>query len=187
MDFASFGRGWARRLAGTEPPALTTRVPGGNLDGWRGLSSKPMLVVEPLRNTDVDPVARLAIASLRERYAPEWLEEHARLGSGTFLVARDVPTNQVVGFAVAQADEAEGHLLALAVDAQRRGQGIGRALLADVREHMRRQGAMRLTLDVRWDDPSARTFYARQGFAPAGIKEGVYSDGADALEMAKPL
>lgn len=146
-----------------------------------------MLVVEPVRNSDVDPVARLAVQTLQERYAPEWLAEHANLDNGTFLVARDIPTNQVVGFALAQTGEAEGHLLALAVDSQRRGQGIGRALLADVREHMRRQGAMRLKLDVRWDDPSARRFYARQGFAPAGIKEGVYSDGSDALEMAKPL
>lgn len=146
-----------------------------------------MLVVEPVRNADLDPVARLAIATLKERYAPEWLAEHAHLDNGTFLVARDIPTNQVVGFALAEAAEAEAHLLALAVDSQRRGQGIGRALLADVREQMRRQGAMRLRLDVRWDDPAARRFYARQGFSPQGIKEGVYADGADALEMAKPL
>lgn len=147
----------------------------------------PMLVVEPVRNTDVDPVARLAIATLKERYSEDWLAEHAARGKGTFLVARDVPTNQVVGFALAQSDDTEGHLLALAVDAQRRGQGIGRALLSDVREELRRQGAMRLRLDVRWDDPAARRFYARQGFAPAGIREGVYADGADALQMDKPL
>ena len=147
-----------------------------------------MLIVEPVRNADVDPVARLALDTLKERYAPEWLARHAAVaGQGTFLVARDVPTNQVVGFALAEANDAEGHLLALAVDARRRGQGIGRALLADVREQLRRQGAMRLRLDVRWDDPAARRFYARQGFAPAGIKPGVYADGMDALEMDKPL
>ena len=97
-----------------------------------------MLVVEPVRNTDVDPVARLAIDSLQERYAPEWLAEHANVKNGTFLVARDVPTNTVVGFALAEKGEAEGHLLALAVDRDRRGQGIGRALLADVRERFLR-------------------------------------------------
>ena len=146
-----------------------------------------MLVVEPVRNADVDPVARLALDSLQERYAAEWLANHANVAKGTFLVARDVPTNQIVGFALAEKNEGQGHLLALAVDAQRRGQGIGRALLADVRERMRSQGAQALRLDVRWDDPAARRFYARAGFEPAGIKEGVYSDGADALEMVKPL
>lgn len=146
-----------------------------------------MLVVEPVRNADVDPVARLAISSLRERYAPEWLATHANLANSTFLVARDVPTNQVVGFALAETDHVEGHLLALAVDGNRRGQGIGRALLSDVRQRLSEQGAMSLRLDVRWDDPGARRFYARAGFAPQGIKEGVYADGADALEMARPL
>lgn len=146
-----------------------------------------MLVVEPVRNADVDPVARLALRSLQERYATDWLAEHANVSKGTFLVARDIPTNQVVGFALAEKNEGEGHLLALAVDAQRRGQGIGRALLADVRERMRRQGALALKLDVRWDDPAARSFYAKAGFEPKGIKEGVYSDGTDALEMVKPL
>jgi ribosomal-protein-alanine N-acetyltransferase len=146
-----------------------------------------MLVVEPVRNADVDPVARLALDSLQERYAPGWLAEHANVAQGTFLVARDVPTNQIVGFALAESNEGEGHLLALAVDEQRRGQGIGRALLADVRERMRLQGAHALRLDVRWDDPAARRFYARAGFQPEGLRSGVYSDGSDALEMMKPL
>lgn len=146
-----------------------------------------MLVVEPVRNADVDPVARLALDTLKERYSPEWLAQNVQLDNGTFLVARDIPTNQVVGFALAQTGEAEGHLLALAVDKQRRGQGIGQALLSDVRERVRNQGALRLRLDVRWDDDYARRFYARHGFAPTGIKSGVYADGADALEMDKPL
>lgn len=147
-----------------------------------------MLVVEPVRNNDLDPVARLAVSTLRERYSQEWLEGHAQnVSRGTFLVARDIPTNQVVGFALAQSEDAEGQLLALAVDSRRQGQGIGSALLADVNERLTRAGAMRLRLDVRWDDPVARGFYARHGFAPAGLKQGVYSDGTDALEMAKPL
>lgn len=147
-----------------------------------------MLVVEPVRNSDIDPVARLAVATLRERFSAEWLEDHARnVAKGTFLVARDVPTNQVVGFALAEAEHAEGHLLALAVDTRHQGQGIGSALLADVNERLSRAGAMRMSLDVRWDDPVARRFYARHGFAPDGLHEGVYSDGADALAMTKPL
>ena len=147
-----------------------------------------MLVVEPVRNADVDPVARLALKSLQERYNSEFLAEHAsKVRDGTFLVARDVPTNAIVGFALAEKAEAEGHLLALAVDSQRRGQGIGRALLAETRDRMRRQGAHTLKLDVRWDDPSARQFYAKAGFQPRGIRENVYSDGGDALEMVKSL
>lgn len=147
-----------------------------------------MLVVEPVRSGDLGPVARLAVTTLKERYSPEWLQDHAHgVERGTFLVARDIPTNQIVGFALAQKQDAEGHLLALAVDSRRQGQGIGSALLEDVNTRMSRAGAMRISLDVPWDDPIARRFYARHGFYPDGLREGVYSDGGDALEMSKPL
>lgn len=147
-----------------------------------------MLVVEPVRGDDVDGVAQLALRSLSERYDPAWLAEHARLGEGTFLVARDIPTNQVVGFALAQRDDsAEGHLLALAVDEARRHQGIGSALLRGVGEKLARDGAMCLKLDVRADDLAARQFYQRHGFYPQGFEEHVYADGEDAVVMARPL
>jgi [ribosomal protein S18]-alanine N-acetyltransferase len=146
-----------------------------------------MLVVEPVRDPDVDPVARLAFRALSEQYDPDWLAEHARSRRGAFLVARDVPSNRVVGFALADQRECEGHLLALAVDAQRRGEGIGTALLKNVRDHLASQGAFRLSLEVRADDPKAQVFYTRHGFYPEGLESHVYSDGADAVKMSRPL
>lgn len=145
-----------------------------------------MLVVEPVRGSDVDPVARLAMRALSEHYTPEWLAAHAS-SSGPFLVARDVPTNEVVGFALAERASCEGHLLALAVDSSRRGEGIGTALLSNVREELTRSGAFRLHLEVRADDPKAQAFYQRHGFAPEGLEQRVYKDGSDAVRMARPL
>ena len=146
-----------------------------------------MLVVEPVRDGDVDPVAWLAYRSLQEQYDPDWLAQHARSSQGTFLVARDIPTNRIVGFALADQQACEGHLLALAVDAQRRGEGIGSALLKNVRDHLARQGAYRMSLEVRADDPKAQVFYTRHGFFPEGLESHVYSDGSDAVKMARPL
>lgn len=144
-----------------------------------------MLVVEPARNSDVGHVARLAARALAEQYDAEWLAQHA--GRGTFLVARDVPSNQVVGFAVAEKDALEGHLLAIAVDADRRGEGIGSRLLKGVRRELTRAGAYRLDLEVRADDRRTQAFYSRHGFAPAGLDQGVYRDGCDAVRMERPL
>jgi ribosomal-protein-alanine N-acetyltransferase len=146
-----------------------------------------MLVVEPVREKDVVPVARLAMSTLRERYDPEWLAGQAQAQPGTFLVARDVPTNHIVGFALANREECEGHLLAIAVERQRRGEGIGSALLSNVRDELARGGAYRLSLEVRADDPKAQDFYRRHGFWPEGLASHVYSDGADAVKMARPL
>jgi [ribosomal protein S18]-alanine N-acetyltransferase len=146
-----------------------------------------MLVVEPVRDGDVDPVAWLAYRALQEQYDPDWLAHHARASQGTFLVARDIPTNRIVGFALADQQACEGHLLALAVDSQRRGEGIGSALLKNVRDHLARQGAYKMSLEVRADDPKAQVFYTRHGFFPEGLESHVYSDGSDAVKMARPL
>jgi len=146
-----------------------------------------MLVVEPVRDSDLDPVAWLAYKALKEQYDPDWLAGHAKSRRGTFLVARDIPTNRIVGFALADQAACEAHLLAIAVDQARQGEGIGSALLKNVRDHLMRQGAYRLSLEVRADDPKAQVFYSRHGFRPEGLEERVYSDGADAVKMARPL
>lgn len=146
-----------------------------------------MLVVEPVRDADVDQIARLAMKALRERYDPAWLASHVGGLGGAFVVARDVPTNQVVGFALASQESVNAHLLAIAVDGDERGKGIGSALLHNVRDNLAKQGAFRLSLDVRADDPGAQAFYFRHGFSPEGLDSHVYSDGADAVRMARPL
>jgi ribosomal-protein-alanine N-acetyltransferase len=139
-----------------------------------------------MKNADAVPVARLAAQNLSESYDPEWLSEHSAQAK-TCLVARDVPTNRVVGFAVAANESCEGHLLAIAVDKQFRGSGIGSALLRNVRQELTRSGAMRLKLEVRAEDQATQAFYTRHGFAPEGLEEHVYSDGGDAIRMARPL
>ncbi|MHB8634741.1 MAG: GNAT family N-acetyltransferase [Thermoplasmatota archaeon] len=134
----------------------------------------------------MDPVSRLAFYALRERFDEQWLAEQARV-RGTFLVARDVEQGQVVGFALAEKVSCDAHLLALAVRDQRRGEGIGRALVGEVRQQMACSGAMRLHLEVRADDEGTQAFYRQLGFHPTGLESQVYSDGGDALVMARPL
>ncbi|MEK6985044.1 MAG: GNAT family N-acetyltransferase [Candidatus Thermoplasmatota archaeon] len=145
-----------------------------------------MLVVEPIRNEDVDAVADLAARTMSEHYDPEWLAAHAA-GRGPFWVARDVERNELVGFALAGRNGAEGHLLAIGVDAARRHRGIGSALVRTVRNDLARSGAFRLTLEVRAEDTAAQAFYSRHGFAPEGLEAAVYRDGGDAVKMARPL
>ncbi|HUE71800.1 MAG TPA: GNAT family N-acetyltransferase [Pirellulaceae bacterium] len=52
----------------------------------------------------------------------------------------------------------------LAVAAEHRGKGIGRALLAAVEEEARRRGCAKITLEVRSDNALARDLYRRCGF-----------------------
>lgn len=131
-------------------------------------------------------MTRLAARTLSEQYDPAWLAGHMGTQS-PFWVARDVRTNQLVGFALADRQGVEGHLLALGVDRTLRKRGIGSALVKTVRNDLARSGAWRLRLEVRADDTEAQAFYVRHGFAPEGLESAVYRDGADAVRMGRPL
>ncbi len=145
-------------------------------------------MVEPVRRADLQQVAGLAGEQLSEWFPARWLAEQAERNRETFLVARDLSSNTIVGFVVgAREAPCEGKVLAIAVDNEHRGQGLGSALLKNLRSQMARGGAYRLTLEVRADDPKAQRFYLRHGFSPDGLLEHQYSDGCDALRLVRPL
>jgi len=61
------------------------------------------------------------------------------------------------------------------VEADQRGTGIADDLLAGVISWARAEGAHALRLGVAEDNPSARKFYERHGFAPTGESEPLRS------------
>ena len=141
-----------------------------------------MLVVEPVQEDQVADVVRLAGNALRLD------PTRAEMNQPCCMVAREVATGRIMGFALADRQAAcESHLLALAVDGHHRGEGIGSRLLERVRHQMRQEGAMRMVLDVRADDRAAQAFYVRHGFSPEGLHRQAYPDGEDAVQYARPL
>ena len=71
----------------------------------------------------------------------------------------------------AMVDEAE--LLLLATRPERRGCGIGAALLASALAEARRRGGARIHLEMRAGNPAAR-LYVRQGFSHVGTRRDYY-------------
>ncbi|WAU80084.1 GNAT family N-acetyltransferase [Streptomyces sp. Qhu-G9] len=62
----------------------------------------------------------------------------------------------------------------LAVAAEVRGQGVGRALVRAVVAQARRQGALRITLRVLGHNTPARKLYESEGFVVEGIQPGEF-------------
>ncbi|MFI2213636.1 GNAT family N-acetyltransferase [Streptomyces sp. NPDC020141] len=62
----------------------------------------------------------------------------------------------------------------LAVAAEARGRGTGRALLRAACAEARRQGAVRITLRVLGHNAPARALYASEGFAVEGVLPGEF-------------
>lgn len=84
----------------------------------------------------------------------------------------------------------EASILAVAVDEQCQGCGIGRALLVRALLDMHSAGAVRCLLEVRASNEAAQQLYRSQGFQIDGLRKNYYSmpDGReDAVLMTKHL
>jgi ribosomal-protein-alanine acetyltransferase len=77
----------------------------------------------------------------------------------------------------------EGDIQTIAVAPEHRGTGLGRALMHTLIDEARRRGAERLFLEVRADNPVARSLYGSLGFAEVGVRPRYYRHGIDAVVM----
>jgi len=80
-----------------------------------------------------------------------------------------------------------GHVKDLAVDAPRRGDGLGRRLLTEALTSLALRGASVVKLEVREGNDPARGLYREFGFEPAQRTPRYYGDGEAALVMTLDL
>ncbi|MFQ3293517.1 MAG: ribosomal-protein-alanine N-acetyltransferase [Halobacteriales archaeon] len=108
------------------------------------------------------------------------------LGEPGFLVAQGAD-GAVVGYVVSDVipnhGGSVGHVKDLAVHPERRGQGIGRALLNRSISTMAAQGTPTVKLEVRESNDTAISLYEDFGFQSLRRIPGYYQDGEDAIVM----
>lgn len=88
------------------------------------------------------------------------------------------------GFALGRTAAQEAEILTIGVRPDRRGQGIGAALLARLVEHCRSAGVEALYLEVATDNASALALYRRAGFTTVGTRKGYYRRGRMGVDAA---
>lgn len=103
---------------------------------------------------------------------------------GSYLVIEEAA--RIIGYggvrAVSGATDAD--IQTIALDATARGAGRGRMLLAALLERARESGARTVFLEVRDDNPVARSLYRREGFIETGRRPRYYQpDDVDAIVM----
>src|SRR5258708_8620933 len=82
--------------------------------------------------------------------------------------------DQAIGLALCRVAADEAELLTIAVQADQRGRGVGRALLAAVTDHARAAGARSLFLEVGADNPAALALYGQAAFQAVGSRKAYY-------------
>lgn len=102
--------------------------------------------------------------------------------SGVCLAAWDGP-DELAGYLVCSRYDTVWHIMNVAVDPDRRRQGIATALLAELLQRVD-DPAAEFTLEVRSSNQAAIELYRRFGFRSAGMRRRYYQDnGEDAVIM----
>lgn len=103
-----------------------------------------------------------------------------------WLVA--VQDDRVIGYIGSQTVLDESDMMNLAVEAQARRSGVGRALVDALCERLRQRGSRALSLEVRASNDAALALYRGLGFEQVGLRRGYYRNPKeDALILKKAL
>lgn len=144
------------------------------------------LVVRELKVEDSAAVAEME----QQIFSDPWSEKS---------VMETVQQKQSVCFAAEKAGHILGYLLVyhavdeaeiarIAVQKEARRQGVAGKLMLALENYCEEHQIVRLLLDVRESNETARNFYTKSGFAEDGIRQGFYSNPSeDAVLMSRQL
>ena len=131
-----------------------------------------MICYELMRPEHIASVARLE----RENFSLPWSENVLSSELKNPLSLWVVATNDgaVIGYVGAQIVPDEADMMNLAVDAQYRRQGIGKALVEHLIASLQERMVRSLTLEVRVSNAPAVSLYEGMGFLTVGRRPNYY-------------
>jgi len=147
-----------------------------NLDAPPGVLDTDAVLVRELRSHDLDAIVRIderIVGRSRRRFYELKVRDALVPGSLKISLVAEVD-GAVSGFLLGSLyygefglPEPSAVLDTIAVDPDRRGRRIGKALLLQLTMNLRALGIERVRTEVEWNQFDLMSFLARHGFAPA--------------------
>lgn len=164
----------------------------GDLPSRRsGLTGKA-IQTRSMREDDLDRVMQIASST---HHAPNWNRQAYENALDTAwqprrvaMVAVDVKSKALVGFAVASLIALEAELETIVTSALLQRRGVARDLFSSLKNELQRLGARDVILEVRAGNDAAQSFYRFLGFVEKGRRPAYYADPVeDAILMRLPI
>ncbi len=153
-----------------------TGNPGSDLAGWT------LAWMDPER--DLDDILELDRLSFATPWTRAMYEQELRNTELSRICVLRSPAGRLDGYCSFWLIFDEVHLNNVAIRPDRRGRGLGAALVRHVLHEGGLLGARKATLEVRRSNAAARRLYARLGFQEAGVRRNYYTEPVeDALVL----
>lgn len=129
--------------------------------------------------SDADIIAHIESLSFKTPWSKEMILSEIKEPISHFFLA--VTQERVVGYFGFLHILDELHILNVAVDPDFRRMGVGKAMMAILKEQLTRLSCRAATLEVRESNSDAIRLYERAGFTLAGVRPHYYMDKENAL------
>jgi len=143
------------------------------------------VLLRPMTGADLPAVHRLEMVLFPEdAWSKEMIREELAEQSRTrhYIVAEE--HGEIIGYAGLAAAGGQADVQTIGVRADRRGAGVGAALLTELMDEAVRRESEAVFLEVRADNDGARRLYERFGFGQVGIRKRYYQpSNVDAIVM----
>lgn len=137
---------------------------------------------------DIEDLIRIEDACFRcDRLNRRQFKHLLTRANAAAVVAREGGRAHGYALVLFRAGSRRARLYSTGVAPERRGRGLGRALLKAAETAAARRGAAWMRLEVRPDNARAIDLYRSAGYRAFGRYVAYYEDEADALRMEKPL
>ena len=147
---------------------------------------KKMLNVRSMKREDGREVAKLEKQIFSDAWSEKSILDTLEQSQAFILVAES--EGNIVGYCIVYHALDEAEIARIAVNENRRKQGVGQELLRATCRVCMQQGICRLLLDVRESNENARNFYSKFGFAEDGIRKNFYQNPQEhAVLMSMPI
>ena len=129
------------------------------------------------KEADLDRIMEIENDSFASPWTRQCYLDLSPLETISFFVVKD--GEELVGYMLYQVWEEEMELHTIAVDPERRRQGIARKMIAFMKEDATARAVERIFLQVRPSNEAARSLYQSFGFNVIGVRRGYYRDNLE--------
>ena len=145
---------------------------------------KDRIVFERMVQEDADGVAMVEAAYMPVPWSRQSFWEEASQKDAYYLIARDTAEdNLIVAYAGCWVLLNEGHITNVAVHPKYQGMGLGRLLMEELADRVKKLGVDSMTLEVRPSNIKAINLYTALGFRSVGQRPKYYTNPVEAAEI----
>jgi len=142
--------------------------------------------IVPMEERHVSQIAALERRCFSDPWSEASIRSELENPLSLWLVAEH--GDALLGYAGSQTAADLSDMMNLAVAPEYRRMGIGKRLISELTEELRRRGSEALALEVRASNDPAISLYEAMGFSRAGVRPGYYfHPREDAVIMRKEL